>query len=227
MKLLHLNQYNCPLKNLPVKLNEKLVLHTQYMEFQKPITKSHQNQFSPEHSKALLLSAVFLPNLNFHLPAVLAVEWLQNSVMVIVYCQECLFSIFTCLKSLNFFLLQTSEKNWRKQAKSNKFLKIPEKKPNAHWPKVEVWKLQSELKGSGITEYWCHQVRIQAIIQFDTQLLLLLLLIILLLEECWMEFNWQMVTRQSRWNETKTTGSLAPFFFFFFLFLLKSLKQSI
>lgn len=74
VELLHLNQYNCPLKNLPGKLNEKLVLHAQYMEFQKPITKSHQNQFSPEHSKALLLSAVFLPNLNFHPPAVLAVE---------------------------------------------------------------------------------------------------------------------------------------------------------
>lgn len=72
-ELLHLNQDNCPLKNLPGNLNEKLVLHAQYMEFQKPITKSHQNQFSPEHSKALL-SAVFLPNLNFHPPAVLAVE---------------------------------------------------------------------------------------------------------------------------------------------------------
>jgi len=44
------------------------------MEFQMLITKSHQNQFSPEHSEALLLSAVFLPNLNFHPPAVLAVE---------------------------------------------------------------------------------------------------------------------------------------------------------
>lgn len=40
--------------------------------------------------------------------------------MVIVYCQECLFSIFIYLKSLNFFLLKTSEKNQRKlQAKSN------------------------------------------------------------------------------------------------------------
>lgn len=74
MKLLHLNQLNSPLKTVPVKLNEKLALHDQYMELQMLITKSHQNQFSPEHSKAILLSAVFLPNLNFHPPAVLAVD---------------------------------------------------------------------------------------------------------------------------------------------------------
>jgi len=74
VKLLHLNQHNSPLKTVPVKHNEKLVLHIQYMEFQMLIIKSHQNQFSPEHSKTFLLSAVFLPDLNFLPPAVLAVE---------------------------------------------------------------------------------------------------------------------------------------------------------
>lgn len=80
---------------------------------------------------------------------------------------------------------------------------------NTYWPKVKVKKFLS-----GIIEYWCHQVRMQSIIQCDTQLLLLLLLIILLLEECWMEFNWQMLTWHSSWNEIKNIAPPVVFFFF-------------
>lgn len=72
--------------------------------------------------------------------------------MVIVYCQECIFSIFIHLKSLNFFLLKTSEKNQRKlQAKSNKLKKNPEKNPMHIGQKLKFenfslsWKVQESL----------------------------------------------------------------------------------
>lgn len=126
--------------------------------------------------------------------------------MVIVYCQECLFFNFYMLEKPNL----VSPSNFRKDYENYRQSQTKFKKKS--WKKIQyilpkVWEFHPELKGSRIIEYWCHQVRIQTIIQFDTELLLLLLLIILLLEECWMEFNWQMITRHSSWNKTNTTGS--------------------